>query len=319
VVVSVLAWLAPAWSRGHAEAAEPARVALLWKTPVGAGCASQEEILDQVSRLSERPLVSKEHRFEIEALALLHEGTWVASVALRDEVGRVLGGREVTGPYLACRELDVPVALVVATLLDGLQEPPAPVPVPVAEATAPAAVESARAKPFYAGKLGLGAFVALAWGLAPKVALGAGLQVEVPVGWPLVLEASAYLPGSELDAEGRGARAFTFHAGTGLCPRLVGQRHQLRLCGSAQIGAVVAQGVGLTEPERSAKPLFMLGLEPRLMLGLTTSWALQLSLGAHWVAVHPRFYWEIDGERQGPLGTQAFALLARIGVIDFLR
>jgi hypothetical protein len=308
--VSALAWLVPGWSRA-ADASEPARVALSWKTPEAVDCASEDEIRAEVARLSEQRLVTRDPEFEIEALALAHEGSWVASVALRDEQGRILGGREVAGSYSVCRELSVPVALVVATLLDGLREQPEPTPARAAEAPP--------APPERAGKIGVGVFLSGAWGLLPKLALGAGAQLELPLAWPLVLEAGASLPGKDVDAAGRGARAFSFHGGAALCPRLVGQRHALHLCGGAQAGAAVARSVGLDQSRASVKPLLWVGIEPKLVLGLTASWALQLSLGAWWVAVHPRFHWQIEGSGGHDLRTQPFALGARIRVIDFLR
>jgi hypothetical protein len=305
VVFGALAWLVMPRARAQAE---PARVALTWQTPDSAGCATQREIETEVGRLTEREPITRGQSYQIQALALLHEGRWVASVALLDEHERILGGREVTGEFATCRDLDVPVALVVSTLLDGLRAPV------VAPASAPAS--AAAPKP---GKVGLGAFVAGASGLAPTLAAGAGLEVQLPLAWPLVFEASAYLPREQVDSAGRGARSFSFHAGASLCPRLFGQRHQLRLCGGLQAGAALAKGVGLTDNERATQPLVMVGLEPKLVLGLTKSWAAQLSLGVHVVALRPSFDWNIEGSGGRSLLVKPIALVARIGIIDFLR
>jgi hypothetical protein len=310
--VSALACLVAVEAR--ATEPEAPRVALAWKAPAGADCASGEEIRAEVDRLSETPLVTGAQEFEIEALALAHEGSWVASVALRDAQGRILGGREVSGPYLACRELDVPVALVVATLLDELRHAPAPATAPPAPSPSPAASPAERGR-----GIGVGAFLSGAWGLAPRLALGAGVGVELPLAWPLVLSASAYLPGREVDDVGRGARFIGFHGGAALCPKLVGRRHVLRLCGSMQVGAVVAKPLGLTESNPATKPLLLVGLEPELVLGLTPSWALSLALGAYGVPIRPRFHWEIEGSGAQSFEVEPFALMLRIGVIDFLR
>ena len=308
-----LTWLLA--SASSAADAAPTRVALVWKTPADGDCASSDQIRAQVDRLSEMPLVTRAHDFQLEALAFVHEGSWVASVALRDARGRVLGGREVTGPNVSCRDLDVPVALVVATLLDELRrELPAR---PVAPAPKPASPAAHEPPPPRA--IGLGAFVTGALGLLPRLALGFGLDVELPLAWPLVFSGSAYLPGSETDAQDRGARGVSFHGGMATCPTLAGKRHVLRLCGSVQVGAVVAKGVGLTESAQAAKPMLLLGLAPQLVLGLTPSWALQLGLGAYWLPVRPRFHWEIEGSDEGSQEAEAFALMARIGIIDFLR
>ena len=313
--VCALTWLLALASSADDET--KARVALAWKTPAEGDCASSEQIRSEVDRLSETPLVSSQHDYELEALLFVHEGSWVASVALRDARGRVLGGREVTGAYASCRDLDVPVALVVATLLDELKrKPEPPASAPAAEPTplpAPAPNKEPR------GAIGLGAFVSGALGLVPRLTLGFGLDVELPLAWPLVFSFSADRPGSETDAEGRGARGLSFHGGAATCPKLVGQRHVLRLCGSAQVGAVVAKSVELTSSGQAIKPMVLLGLEPQLVLGLTPNWALQLGLGAHWLPVRPRFHWEIEGGADGKLEAEAFALIARIGIIDFLR
>jgi hypothetical protein len=289
-------------------------VALVWKAPADADCASSDQLRAEVDRLSETPLVTSGPHFQLEALAFVHEGSWVASVALRDARGRVLGGREVTGFYASCRDLDVPVALVVSTLLDELRREPLPR-APAPEPTPPPS--PTRAEP--RKSIGIGAFVTGAFGLVPRLALGFGVDVELSLAWPLVFSASAYLPGSETDAEGRGARGLSLHGGAATCPKLAGQRHVLRLCGSAQVGAVVAEGVELTDTQTSAKPMVLLGAEPQLVLTLTRSWALQLSLGAYYVPVRPRFHWEIDGGDGGSLRVEALALMARIGIIDLLR
>jgi hypothetical protein len=203
--------------------------------------------------------------------------------------------------------------LVVATLLDELRHTPAPKPAP----PPPPPPTSTPAEP--SRGVGIGAFLSGAWGLAPRLALGAGLGVELPLAWPLVLSASAYLPGREVDDEGRGARFISFHGGAAVCPKLVGRRHVLRLCGSAQVGAVVAKPVGLTESDQATTPLLLVGLEPELVLGLTPSWALALALGAYGVPVRPRFHWEIEGSAAQSFEAEPFALMVRIGVIDFLR
>jgi hypothetical protein len=291
-------------------------VELVWKTPAEGACVSSDQLRAEVDGLSETPLVTRDAHYQLEALAFVHEGSWVASVALRDATGRVLGGREVTGVYASCRELTVPVALVVSTLRDELRREPAPAPAtPAAEPT----LSPAPADPNVRRAIGLGAFVTGAFGLVPRWALGIGVNVEWSLAWPLVFSASAYLPGSETDAEGRGARGLSLHGGVATCPTLAGQRHLLPLCGSAQVGAVVARGVQLTDTERAAKPVVLVGLEPQLVLSLTPSWGLQFSLGAHYVAVRPRFHWEIEGSEGGSLDAEPFALMARIGIIDFLR
>jgi hypothetical protein len=168
-------------------------------------------------------------------------------------------------------------------------------------------------------RIGVGAFLSGAFGLAPRFTFGGGAAVELQLAWPLIFSASAYLPGRQVDQEGRGARAFSFHAGTALCPRLFGQRHVLRLCGSLQAGAVVASSEGLSASRTSAGPLLLLGLEPELVLSLTRAWALKVSLGAYWVPVRPRFHWEIEGQPERSVSTEPFVLMARISIMDFLR
>ena len=87
--------------------------------------------------------------------------------------------------------------------------------------------------------------------------------------------------------------------------------------------AATHETVRQLQASRLVRKIFLLagdtGVEPKFVLGVTSSWALQLGLAAYWVAVHPRFHWEIDGAGDGQLETRAFALLLRIGVIDFLR
>jgi hypothetical protein len=307
VILAAFTWLN---SAGVQAESRGARVALSWQAPPASGCASPAEIEREVARLAEHELVTRKQSYRIQALAFLHEGSWVASVTLLDEQGRFLGGRDVSGWYSSCRQLDVPVALVIATLLDGLRAPPPPPSKRAPSVRAPGARED---------RLGVGAFVAGALGLVPDPAFGFGAGVDLALGWPVALEGSVYLPRAEVDAAGRGARASAFHAGASACPRLVGQRHELRLCGGVQAGAVVARGEGLSESLHAAEPLLLVGLEPKLLIGLTERWALQLSIAAHWVAVHPRFTWEIEGGEQRSVSAQPIAATARIGLINFLR
>jgi hypothetical protein len=307
----VLPWLAVDAVR--AAEVEAARVALVWKAPSDLACATSGQIRAQVERLSQTPLVAREAEFEIEAMAIWHEGSWVASVALRDAAGHILGGREVTGRYAACRDLDLPVALVVATLLDQLRTEP----VPAAVAPPPAPPQPQEAKP--RNGFGVGAFLAGAFGLLPQLTVGAGAIVELASAWPVAFTASAYWPGHELDANERGAKTISFHAGTSVCPRLFGQRHLLRLCADAQVGAALAKSVDLSASQSAGRPLVLLGLAPQLVLRLTASWALQTSLGAYFAPVRPEFHWQIEGSDTHSTAAQAFALIARISVIDFLR
>jgi hypothetical protein len=298
--------------RTSALAAEPpaGAVGLVWQAPAEADCASGAEIRDRVTRLTERPIALEREpqSFQIEVAVSEQDSSWRAVATLRDPLGKPLGSREVRARSPSCRTLDVSLALVIATMADGL-----PKPKPQPEKSKDLEDESAAG-----GRVGFGAFAAGSAGLGPSAWFGMGLELEVEWSVPVALEASAYLPRDYTDELGRGAQLWAFHAGARACPRLyTGGAVSLRMCGAVQVGAEHAQGIGLTKSESAVLPLALMGIGPSLLVGSPHGLSVQVAISAAWVFVRPRFDWLIEGEPHSLQGSQ-FAALARIGVIGFV-
>ena len=293
-----------------AQAAPPADVALSWQAP--AGCATQPEIEQQLRPLTEGRLLEsaggRAHSFEIVARLARQDGAWSAHITLIGAQQKVLGGRALIARTEDCRALDVPASLVIATLLDGLsQQTAAPArspPVPVL----------------------LTPFVAVAQGLGPGPRVGAGLGLELPLAVPLAFDATMYLPGQQLDEDGRGVRFWGLHGGASACPgqsilrsRAGGHAwtsaFSLRLCAGVQAGAVRARGAGLDESQSAWLPLVLLGLEPQLLWALNEVLTGQLALAARWTAVNPSFDWTIAGESPHQLTMERFSFAVRFGLM----
>lgn len=282
-----------------------ASVALAWQA-TGTDCANGDQIRERVTRLTERRVVlaREPSSHEIRVTVSEQDSNWRAVVSLHDPAGKPVGSREVRVRSPSCRTLDVPVALVIATMADGV-----PKQAPQRDSEKGGA------------RLGMGAFAAGNAGLQPSVGFGMGLELEVAWSVPVAIEATAYAPREQLDAQGRGASFWAFHAGLRACPRLfTGAVVALRMCGAVQAGAEHAEGVGLTQSQSALRPMALMGLGPSLLLGNPGGLSVQLAISAAWVFVRPRFHWTIEGDPEPEQSWQGtpFAVLARIGVIGFV-
>jgi hypothetical protein len=272
-----------------------------WRSPEDAGCATKQEIHELVQRLTRR--VSSDEagaaRSRIVAVAYEEQEHWLATITLVDSTGRVVGTRRVTAVSSSCRALDEAVAVVIATLADGLAR----------DNEVPAADGHEQER------TGLGSFLAGAVGLGSTAWFGAGFSLELPIGVPLVLDATGYLPVEQLDSAGRGARFWGFHGGAALCPSLLGQT--LALCGGTEVGAIWASGMGLTESRSELSPIWLFSLGPKIRLLLSPAFAFELSLSAALVPVKPRFHWEIQGQPGSNLEGGPLSAIVRLGIIGF--
>ena len=285
------------------------RVSLTWLAPAAAGCATAEEIQDRVKRLTEHVLAvdAESPGFRITAEVSPYAESWRARIALSDSAGRTTGIREVQARQPDCHAVDVPAVLVIATLLDDLHQE---------ETRDVLAADSGR--PRSESQVALGAGATSAIGLGSRTWFGGTLTLQLPLFVPMPLEATVYLPSEEVDSHGRGVRAFGFHGGVGLCPGIAGsETFDFRVCAGAQVGGVWGTPIGLMRAEDGLVPMFLVGLEPKLLVAITHGLAMQLSVAGQWVAVRPWFDVTIDGERV-QLQGDPFAVIARIGIISFL-
>jgi hypothetical protein len=348
------AWIAALFMAAIACAAAPARaqqdtVQLAWSVPDGSGCAAEEELRLLVERLSERApfaAAGASTDFTIAGAIEPIETSWRARIVLRDAQGNELGQREVLGRSPTCRTLNVPVALVIVTLLDSLldgphspatveSEPPLP-PLPKPQVTGPFTIgapasehKSANAPhdgPATGGiehtplVLGLGAFAALDLSLLPSATPGFGAAVELRVPVPIAIEAAIYLPVEELDAQGRGAEFSLWHFGAAVCPELRisrGATLRAQLCGAGQLGAINAAGHGLTQAATAQRLVAVLGFEPKLVWFVNDALTARASILAGWVLARPSFRVDIEGQSPRILRSDPVALQLRVGVMGF--
>ncbi len=290
--------LSMSWA-GPAEASDP-RVHFGWNAPAGAYCATQAEIEARIERITARRFVASEapHTHSIVAqLFEADEGRFGANVRVLDAEGGTLGTRRLVGQEPGCRDLDVSSAVVIATLLDGLS---------VHETQAPNRARSG---------LGLGAFGTAGTALDAQLFLGAGIELVLPLRIPVVLDASSYAPADLVDAQGHGARLWSFHAGVGGCPRFGSDAVQFELCVGAQGGLLRATPVLLASSERVLRPLLMVGVEPKLLVRFFSGVFARLSMAAEWLLLRPKIIWEIEDERTRVASGRTFVMLGRIGFV----
>lgn len=268
------------------------------------GCASPSEILRLVRPLTEQTLTleSASATARIVAVIAREPLRWIATLRLVDRAGRSRGMRRVAQSSADCRGLDEAVAVVIATLADGVDHGRA---------------ERGMRRPGGRELIGLAAFLAGAVALGPGPWLGPGIAVELPIGLPLALDATVYLPRDRLNAAGRGARFWGFHGGATLCQPLFGSSLSLNGCLSTQLGAIWATGAALTDARSALSPVWLLALGPKLRLAASPAASFELSISAGWVPIAPHFHWEIQGDTEA-FAPGPFAIFARLGFISWL-
>lgn len=183
----------------------------------------------------------------------LPDRLWRAVLELRDTSGRVLGARELRSATDLCTDLNEPLVLAVALMVDSEPAPPPePAPAPSPPEPEPELTEEAAPPPrAHAEPLAIfvDASLAIESGLLPAVRPGLMLGAELrALSWLSArLSGIAFLPAS-VDVPGDASARFAFVAGVlELCPGFGDNTSfRLSLCAGAVYGAVNAQGTGLT-------------------------------------------------------------------------
>jgi len=253
----------------------------------------------------------------------LPDRLWRAVLELRDGAGHVLGARELRSTTDLCSDLDEPLVLAVALMVDSQPEPPpAPPPAPPAPEPEPEPEPSEQPEPadshtsaesldFFAN-----ASLALEAGLLPAVRPGLMLGAELrAVSWLSArLSGVAFLPVS-VDVTGGGSAQFVLVAGVlELCPSL-GDKASFRLsfCGGAVYGALGAKSTGLAGSRSTWERVFGGAFGLGASLPLSGRWFGSAGLTGIVPYRPARFVYELGGVSQELFQMSSFSALASVG------
>ncbi len=264
---AVLVACSLAW--GGAAHAEPAHhVALRWHT--ADGCIDGPTLASTVEHTLGRPVFHGSDRPAATVEATIGAdpgGGFRAVIRTVSASGDTLAARRITTDTATCDRLDDAAAVVVALMVDDVQEPaagphlpPAPAPSPAPKPT-PLRLPAAPPRAFHAtfgGEAGFGA----APGLLPRPSAGAYARGVIDLGrWSVAVAFDAWLPAQAADgAVGARIWAFTGEAGGCFSPVL---RHALRVeaCVVAGGGATEAAPQGLVDTRATELPVAFAGPE----------------------------------------------------------
>lgn len=248
-----------------------------------------------------------------------------AVLELRDASGRVLGARELRSATDLCSDLDEPLVLAVALMVD-VQPEPAPAPPPREAEPEPepesepepddpgAAPVPARAEPL---AVLAGASLALEAGLlpAPRPGLLVGAELRAVSWLSARISGFGFLPASE-DVPGGGSARFLLVGGMlELCPGFVTDGSvRLSFCGGALYGAMNAQSTGLAGARSTWQRLLAGAFGPKVAVPLGGRWFGLAGLTGV-VPLRPdRYVYEVGAVREELFQSSSFSILASAGV-----
>ena len=257
LIAALSGWPAPARAQPAAAASAPRTSSLGWSRLPGAeACIGAQELARAVEALLGRAVFvsASEAALAVEGrIAPDASGGWRATLAISDDRGRRLGGRELPSPDASCRALDEPVARAFALISDpGAGGAPRPPPPPPPPAPAPPEV-IVRDRPVYVPVAappadpwrlaGRGA-AALGLGMLPSIGLGLTGAVTLQPPIPVAFEATGalYLP-SLIERDGASGELQLGRVGLTVCPLLGGfGRVELSACVGPAVGMIWGEG-----------------------------------------------------------------------------
>jgi hypothetical protein len=297
-----------------AQAAEPPkRFSLNWaRLPGAERCISVKALSERVEARLRRAVFSASGLVDvvIEGHVKPNENGFAASVAISDASGTVLGSRELTTADETCRELDAPLALTVALLIDPnaeLETPPAPSPAPVVPqrpTAAPRAIQESEKQPLGEEPFRITALVGGGVGLGllprPAPALVVRIGFRPPHAWPIVIDGALFREQEEVPPSGGAPVAFSLKwAGASTCP--VGADSRLaewQVCGGLNGGIMSTRG--LADDSMLVHNRFVLGLTARAegVLHLGSHFLFGMAAALHVPLIRDEFEYEQNAERE---------------------
>lgn len=248
----------------------------------------------------------------------LPDRLWRAVLEFRDVSGRVLGARELKSSTDLCSDLNEPLVLAVALMVDSEPEPP-PAPPPPEPASEPepsepeAAPRREHATPL---EVFAEASVALEAGLLPAVRPGLMLGAELRAASWLSARLSwvGFLPATE-DIVGGASARFVLTAGVlELCPGFGDKAaFRLALCGGAVYGALGAKTKGLEGASHEWRPFLAAAFGPKAALPLGGRWFAFAGLTGVVPYRPDRFVYDVGGATEELFRCASFAMLANVG------
>jgi hypothetical protein len=274
----LVASLATFASVGTAEGAPARRVELNW-TSEDPRCIDEAGLARTVESTLGRPVLHA----EAPAAAII-EGRidaaasgkgFRASITMRSPSGEIISERAVTTPASSCDRLDEAVALIVALMVDSVQEEsgqPAPATPPEAESLRVAPEPPRAPKPSVEGEIG----GALTMGLLPGVAPSAYARLSLAVERASLSVAAQGLPPSRTAEHGPSARIHAWAFDVDGCYALT-DRASWRILGCALVGVgwMDATPFGTDRTESVVHPLVFGGAS------IEGAWRLDAALWLH--------------------------------------
>ncbi len=227
-------------------------------------------------------------------------GRYEARITLRGRDGALLSER-VLSTEGDCQRLDESVAVVVALMVDGLEEAPAPLAIPK---ETPRPLPPAR--PPFALALGLGGGASAS--LLPKVAAMFVLRGEIvpPDFVPIALSMRVHAP-SSASTEGFGGSFTAFTGEVALCPGFGSSWLRGGVCGGAGAGVLSGSPMGgLVESQGFVRPVFFAAALP---------YATARIAGSFWLRAEAGVVVPFARERWGFVDAGTYREVHRAGVV----
>ncbi len=257
---------------------------------------------------------------------------WIATLTLRAAGGNWLGARELQSESTRCSDLDEPLSLVLALMVDVPKDelpapqevavdtpPPAPrvlrVPAPPVAPRAPAPSPRTPRRRTLHGELGVSAILSV--GLLPDLALGlrGSILLRPPEFWPVELGAVLYRD-AQAEVSGGGSDFEAAGADIAVCP-LHGELGDLRLlaCAAQSLGRLHVSGYGFDENRVHARFYALFGARARLALPLTSWLAGRVSASAEVPVTRDDFHYvNAQGERERVFRSAPVAATGELGM-----